>query len=127
MMGDLLVGAELHLYVVEFIGHGVKVGVTEKPAKRIAQHRRDASAYGRAVGRVWLSDPHVNAQARVNERSLKHLAGPGQRREYLHLTFDEVATAAAALPMPRAGKAEVERRREATTEFFKSILLGGLR
>jgi predicted GIY-YIG superfamily endonuclease len=127
MSAELILGAELHVYVVEFIGHGVKVGVSERPDKRIAQHRRDAAAYGRQVGRVWLSEPHVNSQARANERSLKKLAGANQRREYLPLSFDEVVAVAVDLQITRADLADVERRREATTEFFKSLLTGGLR
>lgn len=123
----LIPGAELHLYVVEFVGHGVKVGVSGKPDQRIAQHRRDAAAYGREVGRTFISDPHQEKQARANERSLKQLGGPDHRREYLALGFPEVANVAASLPAPRADKAAVEQKREATTEFFKALVAGGLR
>lgn len=119
----LIEGAELHLYVVEFEGHGVKVGVTGRPDKRIAQHRRDAEAYGRSVGRVWLSTPHV--EARANESALKKLA-PSQRREYLPLAYELVVTHAETLPKSRADKAEVERRNEATSQFFQRLLTGGL-
>lgn len=79
----------IHLYVVEIIGVGVKVGVTERdPSIRIADHRRDAEAYGRQVGRTWASIPH--ARARYHEGCLKRLAGKNQRREYLPMSFDEV-------------------------------------
>jgi hypothetical protein len=84
------------LYVVEFPGHGVKVGVTARdPRVRLAEHRRDAEAYGRDVGRTWVSFPHL--EARAHEKALKRLAGPQQRREYLPLPFDEVVAYAQLL------------------------------
>jgi predicted GIY-YIG superfamily endonuclease len=86
------------LYVVEFIDHGVKVGVTARdPQVRLAEHRRDAEAYGRTVGRTWVSFPHL--EARANEKALKRLAGPGQKREYLPLSFDEVMVQAQLLTL----------------------------
>lgn len=116
-------GHELHLYVVEFIGHGVKVGVSDKPDKRIAQHHRDAAAFGRQVGRVWLSGPHV--EARSNERALKKLAGAAGRREYLPLEFEPVVEHAETLPKSRVTAATVNAQRARTEALFDSIL-GGL-
>lgn len=122
-MSDVeIVGKELHLYVVELVGLGVKVGVTAKPDKRIAQHRRDADAYGRAVGRVWVSDPHV--EARANESALKRLAG--QRREYLNIAFETAVARARELPQSRADREAVARQQERTVAFFQSILGGPL-
>lgn len=120
-MNDITPG-ESYLYVVEFIGHGVKVGITANPDRRFAQHRRDAAAFDRAVGRTWLSPvPHGNA--RDNERALKL----GARREYLDRPFDECVTQAEEMAFIRLDPAEVERRSQAVLRTFQAILLGGVR
>lgn len=122
MNAPIVEGHELHLYVVEFRGHGVKVGVSYKPEKRIAQHRRDAAAFGREVGRVWLSTPHV--EARANESALKHLAGPRQKREYLPLEFEDVVAHADELPKTRVTTEAVEQQAARTNALFDFILGG---
>lgn len=119
----LVPGAEHHLYVVEIPGVGVKVGITVDPPRRIAQHTRDAQAYGRTVERTWISGPHV--EARASERSLVKLAGG--RREYLPINFDVAVQEAMSLPMTRADRAAVEKHAEDVSSFFKSLLLGGTR
>lgn len=118
-----LIGKELHLYVVELVGAGVKVGVSAKPDNRIAQHRRDAEAYGRTIGRVWVSAPHI--EARANESAIKRFAG--QRREYLSIDFDTAVARANELPKSRADREAVARKEAQTLDFFKSILVGGAR
>lgn len=91
----------LHLYVVEILGRGVKVGVTSRePRVRIDQHRRDAEAYGCCIGRTWVSALH--REARQNEKHLIRMGGPGQIREYLSLPFDEVVAHARVLTQPAA-------------------------
>lgn len=116
-------GAEHHLYIVELIGIGVKVGISVAPSSRVMTHRRDASAYGRAIGRVWISLPHV--EARENERALVRSVGPSNRREYLPITFESAVKAAAALPRTRADRAAHERQVGAATDFFKAFITGG--
>lgn len=113
-----LIGKEMHLYVVELVGVGVKVGVTTKPDNRIAQHRRDADAYGRSVGRVWVSDPHI--EARTNESAIKRMAG--RRREYLDISFETAVDHAKTLPTTRADREAVQRKQEQAMAFFESLL-----
>lgn len=52
----------------------------------------DADAYGREVGRVWMSGPYQEAYE--HEIALKRLGGAGQTREYLPLGFDHVCEVA---------------------------------
>lgn len=88
---------ESYLYLAEIVGIGVKVGISTDPARRLASHARDASAYGRAIGRTWVSDvPHANA--RENESAIKR----GSRREYLDRAFEDCLEQALDLDMRRA-------------------------
>lgn len=128
--GDTLVkGLEAHLYVVEYVDFGVKVGVTERPAARFADHVRAAKSHKRPIGRVWLSRPHVGA--RENETlligSCRSLLGitDKKRREYFQVEFDRVVPEAESLLFQRGNREEFERRITATTDLFKSILLNG--
>lgn len=94
-----LKGAERYLYVLEILGQGVKVGITTRPEARMGEHRQNAIAFGREIGRVWLSAPHV--EARKNEKALRLLVGPQQTREYLPLPFELVVEQAKLLPQSR--------------------------
>lgn len=95
--------SESYLYLVEILGVGVKVGITQQPLRRLAAHARDASAYGREIGRTWTSPvPHANA--RDNESAIKGES----RREYLARTFEDCLTQAAALPMVRAEDVDID-------------------
>ena len=117
------VGSEKHLYVVEIVGRGVKVGVSANPAQRFKAHARDAKAYGRETGRTWYSEPHANTTA--NERALMLLAGPKQKREYLPLDFESTVEAAKDLPKTQLDPIAEAERAESVTNLFKSIVLGG--
>lgn len=87
---------EAWLYLAEIIDHGVKVGISRHPLRRLKNHDGDARAYGRRLGRTWVSPiPHVNA--RTNEAAIKR----GARREYLDRSFDDCLAQAMALPMER--------------------------
>lgn len=125
MSADLVDGAELHLYVLEIVGRGVKVGVTKQPDRRIANLRREAAGYGQSTGRVWVSEPHVEAHA--NERELMALGGPNNRREYIALPYESAVGEAETLPMTRADRAAVEARRSAVLDMFQGFVLGGAR
>jgi hypothetical protein len=72
----------MHLYLVEIVGVGVKVGISSQPEKRIATHTTAAAAFGRSVGRVWLSRPHPDA------RALETLIRGGHPNEYLPISFE---------------------------------------
>jgi hypothetical protein len=72
----------LHLYLVEILGVGVKVGISSQPEKRIATHTTAAATFGRSIGRVWLSRPHPDA------RTLETLIRGGHPNEYLPITFE---------------------------------------
>lgn len=88
---------EQYLYLAEIVDVGVKVGISTEPTRRLAGHARDAAAYGRKLGRTWVSEvPHVNA--RENESAIKG----DSRREYLTRTFEDCLAQANALPMRRA-------------------------
>ncbi|OCH81775.1 hypothetical protein A9310_04080 [Gordonia sp. UCD-TK1] len=97
-----LEGHEFHLYVVEIVGFGVKVGISIKPAKRINNHRRDAEKFDMKLGRTWVSAPHV--EARSNERRLVELSGGS--REYLRVDFDETVSIAESLPKTRVSESD---------------------
>ena len=90
-----------HLYLVEFVGLGVKVGISAQPLRRLQQHHRDAAAFGHTVGRTWVS-PLAHVEAPANERAIKGES----RREYLRRPFDECLRQALALPMTEPPAAE---------------------
>lgn len=75
-----------HLYVIEIIGVGTKVGITTVLDGRLRAHRRDARSYRREVGRVWVSVRHRNA--RWNEYIVVQNETHGT--EYLDAGFDAV-------------------------------------
>lgn len=96
MSADLMPG-EKYLYLAEIPGVGTKVGVSHQPIKRLAQHARDARAYGRTIARTWVSPtPHANALD--NERAIRG----SSEREYLNRPFGDCLRQAAGLPMERA-------------------------
>ncbi|AEK09670.1 hypothetical protein PBI_MOZY_56 [Mycobacterium phage Mozy] len=102
---------EYHLYVLELVGFGVKVGISKNPRRRLATLRKHAEDHGTPVGRTFISHPHV--EARANERHLITLGGSGNRREYLPgIGYDAAVSATVGLPMHRAGS-EVRDREEA--------------
>lgn len=128
--GDTIIkGLESHLYVVEYVDFGVKVGITERPESRFADHVRAAKSHKRPIGRVWLSQPHV--KARENESlliaSCRSFVGitDKKRREYFQVGFDRVVPEAEALLFQRGNREEFERRVTATTDLFKSLVLNG--
>ena len=86
-------GPALHLYLVEIVGHCVKVGITTDPKRRIADHEANARKLGRVVGRTWVTQPHV--EARANERLIKG----DHDTEYLPRSFEDVLAQAESLPM----------------------------
>lgn len=98
MSAELVPFKSEHLYLVEVVGRGVKVGVSRNPSARIKAHMRDAAAYGCTVVRTWVS-PIAHSNARQNERAIM----AGSRREYLSRTFDDCMGQAASLtfsPIP---------------------------
>lgn len=109
---------EFHLYVVEFVDWGVKVGISKTPARRIARHRVEAGKFSLQVGRAWTSPPHV--EARQNERALIALGGVGNRREYLAVDYDTAVSTALKLPKTPASQAlrNAEIARVAAVSFF---------
>jgi hypothetical protein len=56
------------LYVIEFSSGVVKVGVSEKPDHRMADHAMNARVHGHTVVNTWTSSKHANA--RQTEREL---------------------------------------------------------
>lgn len=88
-----------HLYAVEIVGVGTKVGVTKNPRSRITNHVASARRHGRSIGRVWVSFMHAEAES--NERRLVTRRGV-RGSEYLRASFDTVLRRIEALPMSRA-------------------------
>ena len=106
-----------YLYVVEILDRGCKIGITNRPQARISQHRRDALAYGRQTGRVWISHPHLDA--RRHESQLKQWAGA--EREYLSQGFDEVVAQAKKLAI--ISEEAVWNASRSLTDYFCSMLI----
>lgn len=106
------------LYIVEIIDTCVKVGISDDPVTRLAQHQRDADAYEREIGRSWVSAPHWNA--RENERSIMR----GAKREYLKESFDDVLSRAVRLPVDDRPRSDNSK---ALTESIKQTLFHGER
>jgi hypothetical protein len=83
-----------HLYAIRFSTGVVKVGQTNHPSRRMAEHRRDAWAYGVVITNMWISRAH--ATYLPNEVRLIAFAAhkaERSRREYFHgVDWDEVIT-----------------------------------
>lgn len=47
-----------YLYVIEFDTGTIKIGQTRNPKRRLAEHRRNAAAFGVSISRYWFSAPH---------------------------------------------------------------------
>lgn len=108
-----------YLYVVEIHDIGVKVGITRDPRARIDSHRRDAEAYGRTIGRIWVS-PEPQANARDNEKTLVG----GSAREFLAESFDSAVARAIALPKvveTPEDRAATQEREEAVSKALSGI------
>lgn len=92
-------GGQGYLYVIRFETGVVKVGQTNHPARRIAEHRRDAFAYNVVITDLWISQAHDNHLS--NETRLiafVHSTAGRMRREYFHgANFREVAEFAGGL------------------------------
>lgn len=127
---SLIKGLESHLYVVELLGLGVKVGITESPSVRLGAHVRAARSHQRDVGRVWISCPHV--RARENETLLiasckAHLGTTdSKRREYFALGFDRAVEEAAGLLFQRGNREAFEKRVAGTADCLMAIVTNGL-
>lgn len=98
-------GVEKHLYIAELPGLGVRIGVTETPEKHLRRHRAEAASFGRKIGRVWISPPHVDA--RDNEKLVKRLGS--SRRDHLAVDFDTAIEYAQRLSMVRATRSQQQR------------------
>jgi predicted GIY-YIG superfamily endonuclease len=74
-----------YLYVIRFRTGTVKVGQTQDVRRRLAEHRRDAAAFGVGITHVWVSEPmqfFVAAEDELIAHCLK--ASKRTRREYFH-------------------------------------------
>jgi hypothetical protein len=74
-----------HLYVLQFSTGAIKVGQTADLRKRLAEHRRDASAFNVVITGYWVSLAH--AEYLSNEKKLIAYCGTIGRRaknEYFH-------------------------------------------
>jgi hypothetical protein len=89
--------AWVHLYAVEIIGVGTKIGITNKPLQRIASHVAAARDFGRRVGRVWVSLRHQEAER--NEQRLMISWHRRRKSEYLRVPFETVMARIDELPM----------------------------
>jgi hypothetical protein len=110
---------EGHVYVLQF-GSAVKVGTTTDPCSRIARHARSHLSNHGALSRIWISTPHVEAEA--NERALIDFCEargrviPGSSESFLGVDVDHVVTFAGSLPYHRVDVAEWRRRISAARE-----------
>ncbi len=68
---DALFGFTGHLYAIEIVGVGVKVGRAFNPSKRIKQHADAAARYGRTIGACSISPAHI--EYKQNENALHQL------------------------------------------------------
>ena len=120
-------GLEGHLYVVEFVGRGIKVGRTSDPRSRIGHHINIARAFGFPVGRIAVSPPHADVVA--TERML--IAGcadlahdDGRPTEYFDLTFDAAVAVLALIPIERGDREAHQARNAAFLGSMQRLVLG---
>lgn len=86
-----------YVYAVEFSTGIIKVGRTNRPRVRVADHLRDAQKFGGSIEQLWLSVEHVNYID--NERSLIQNLGRAHSgyEYYSGLDFNAVVEQAEAL------------------------------
>jgi hypothetical protein len=84
-----------HLYVLEIIGVGTKVGITEQPLRRLAAHALAARQWRRELGRQWVSIAHLEAGG--NEYKL--VTDCDSDLEFTSASFDEVMALVEGLKM----------------------------
>lgn len=105
-----------HLYVVQFISGVVKVGRSERPDRRIAQHAAMARVHGGGVQRSWTSAEHY-CTATTERELIEYCGRNGQLiagREYFKVPFDLVRSRASLLaanrlsPVDLAGLGDVD-------------------
>lgn len=91
------------LYAIKFETGVVKVGQTNHPARRLAEHRRDAWAFNVVMAEVWVSTAHEGYLA--NEvRLIAFAASTAERarREYFHgADFEKIVQFGLQLAGPR--------------------------
>lgn len=101
-----------YLYVIRFETGVVKVGQTNHPSRRIAEHRRDAFAYNVVIIDLWVSgihDAHLANETKLIAHA-RSVAG-STRREYFHgADFRQVAEFAAGLVGDSEGRFFDNRR-----------------
>lgn len=80
------------IYVIEFTGGVVKIGMTTNPVGRITSHAHNARSFGLDVEQIWISPEHCEYQE--NERRLlasaSLIAEPMHGREFFRGVSSEV-------------------------------------
>lgn len=110
---------EGHVYVLRF-GEVVKVGTTTDPGARIARHAKSHLSKHGAIDRIWVSVPHIDAEA--TERALidfcqaNGVVIPGSSESFTGLDIRNVVDFARSLPYRRVDVAEWLRRVSALRE-----------
>jgi len=103
-----------HLYVLQFSTGWIKVGQTNSPRRRLAEHRRDAEVYGVNITRIWVSRPHrgfLRTEAALIEACLA-AKGRRMKREYFtDIAFDVAVRFADTIAgrLPTVAASEVAR------------------
>lgn len=97
-----------HLYVVELLGRGVKVGKSRQPYSRIASHRSNAARYGDGVGRTWISPrtSEMDALERVLLARMCETSSSLTNSEFFTSDFDAAVALAESLHYPKPAARE---------------------
>jgi hypothetical protein len=119
-----------YLYVLELTSDLIKVGIAGAPVIRLRTHSYDLRKKGITILRQWVSPKH--AEAYPNEDSLiaacERLGGIHQngREWFTGLRFDDVVTAASALPFTDCsgdGAMAIEEARANLSEIAAQVRL----
>lgn len=103
--------AEQHIYVIEFTSSTVKVGRTNSPKNRLADHAKTARTHGVTVTRSWFSKPHKGYGE--NEAALIAFCAErwnvsGGKEYFAAADYAEVLQYASSLPMVALTEADID-------------------
>jgi hypothetical protein len=91
-----------YVYLVEFVGGIVKVGMTANPQSRLANYTSGAGVFGPQPLRGWLSPLHLNPRAteKILREVLADLGSPVAGREWFtEVSFEEAINKASLLTL----------------------------
>lgn len=114
-----------YLYVIEFDMGLIKVGRTDNPSRRLAQHAANARGFGISVERAWVSGAHDNFATNESDliAQVAAIASGRNKSEYFTgITYEQATNIAAALPFNEINIKAHEERVELANQQWQEFM-----